>query len=127
MAENLISALWFLQRDSLYKTEKVYELKYDPPNGLPKTNMRLEQHPVAIADIRKRQSEFSFSQNGFTIMTFNCSLSRDDFDDDEKVLSIYLPEAAHRAKLLLGADRVQVLDYVVRSYQDLPIQETRWH
>lgn len=114
LAETLMSALWFLKRDSLYETGTAYKVRYDPPNGLLRTNMRLGQHPVALVDIRKRQSEFSFSQNRFTIMNLNCGLTRDDF---EKVLNLYLPEAAHRVKRLLGADHVQVLDYVVRSYQ----------
>ncbi|KAL8899114.1 MAG: hypothetical protein Q9207_006365, partial [Kuettlingeria erythrocarpa] len=95
----------------LYKTEKVYEMRYDPPNGLPRTNMKVEkQGPIFIEDIRGCQGEFSFLQNGFEIMDFVGDFKPEDFDDRGFVLGEYLPKVAHKVKSILGAARVQIVD-----------------
>ncbi|KAL9607391.1 MAG: hypothetical protein Q9167_007693 [Letrouitia subvulpina] len=116
MAAHVLSSMWFLKPDSIYDTEKVYELKFDPPNRFPRTNMKIErQDSIEIEDIRGRQTDFSFARNGFEIINIDVDLSPEDFDDKELVVDHYLPKVAHTVKAKLAAARVQVLDYLIRK------------
>jgi len=120
MAQNVQSSMYYLQRDRLYETEKVYELKYDPPEGYKKSNMLLQKcEDLLIEDIRGKEQDFSFEANGFTIMKVDCGMSVADFDDRQKIAEVYLGYIAHALQHLLGAARVQIFDYIVCEPQDV--------
>lgn len=114
MSTIAISDLWFLERNVIYDTEKVYELKYDPPQGLPKSNMKLEKKPaISIQDIRGNERNYSFERNGFTIMNIGNNMAIDEYEDEGKLKENYFPKLAFAVRDLLKADRVQIFDYVV--------------
>ncbi|KAK8106875.1 uncharacterized protein PG998_008888 [Apiospora kogelbergensis] len=95
----------------------------DPPAGEPKRNLAVNPQPVAIADIRGRESEFTLDHDGFLAITpprpdpVNPSSDDDDvdFDDEASIAARYYPEVT---RLLLrhvpGATRVVLFDHTIR-------------
>lgn len=113
----------FLTRDDLYKTEKPYQLKYASQPGLPKSNLRLEkQDPIKINNIRCQEREFSFERNGFTVLRMDEDIPYDDFSNPEGIRR-YLDAVTENVKVLLGADKVQAFQYVVRLSLSSPLME----
>ncbi|KAK8129341.1 7alpha-cephem-methoxylase P8 chain [Apiospora kogelbergensis] len=95
----------------------------DPPAGEPKRNLAVNPQPVAIADIRGRESEFTLDHDGFLAIIpprpdpDNPSSDDDDvdFDDEASITARYYPEVT---RLLLrhvpGATRVVLFDHTIR-------------
>ena len=115
MSHDVCTGLYFLDRDSLYERERVYELDYDPGNGFPTTNMKLTKFDdLNIQDVRGRKDDLSFDAQGFAIMELDTTMSIEDFEDPNKVEEVYLKEVCEKLLRLLGASRVQVFDQLVR-------------
>ena len=109
------SSIHLLTRDNLYEHEKPYQLKYRAAEGIPTTNIRLEkQESVKISSIRGQKRQFSFLKNGFTALKVNKKFSYDDFSNPAGVKR-YLDMIAEQLKRRLGADEVQVCEYVVST------------
>ena len=109
------SSMHFLTRDELYEHEKPYQLKYAAPDGVPRTNLRLEKkQPIRISNIRDQEQQLSFEKNGFTVLKMDKDIPYDDFFNPTGIRR-YLEAVAERLKVALGADRVQVFQYLVRS------------
>lgn len=103
----------FLARDKLYEHEKPYRLQYKAPEGVPKTNFRIEKHDrINISSIRGREKEFSLEKNGFTMLNLDQEVPYEDFDN-EVGIQRYMNLVADRLRVLLNADKVQVYQYVV--------------
>ncbi|KAL9609322.1 MAG: hypothetical protein Q9167_005909 [Letrouitia subvulpina] len=117
------SSIRFLSRDHRYSSEKPYTLRFTPNIQFPRSNIETEnRNDVAIDDIRGREGDFTLERNGFTIMPLETKLSYDDFDDETKVVDIYLREVADEVRNLLGAKKVQILEHIVRKrHPDFPI------
>ncbi|KAI4250069.1 MAG: hypothetical protein L6R40_000241 [Gallowayella cf. fulva] len=106
------SSMHFLMRDELYEHEKPYQLKYAAAEGIPTSNFRLEkQEPIQINSIRGREQDFSFDKNGFAVLKIDEDMPYDDFSDPEGIRR-YLNIVASSLQKLLGADKVQVFQYV---------------
>lgn len=119
------SSMHFLMRDELYEHEKPYQLKYAAAEGIPTSNFRLEkQEPIQINSIRGREQDFSFDKNGFAVLKIDEDMPYDDFSDPEGIRR-YLNIVASSLQKLLGADKVQVFQYVVRHYLRAPLVEDR--
>ena len=104
----------FLKRDELYEHEKPYQLKYAPADGIPISNFRLEkQDNIKITSIRDREAQFSFERNGFAVLKVKEDLPYDDFSNPDGIRR-YLDIVSAYLKNLLGADKVQAFQYVVR-------------
>ena len=104
----------FLKRDELYEHEKPYQLKYAAAEGIPISNLRLEkQDNIKITSIRDREAQFSFEKNGFAVLRMNEEIPYDDFRNPDGIRR-YLDIVAVHLKNLLGADKVQAFQYVVR-------------
>ena len=109
------SSIHFLTRDKVYEHEKPYQLKYVAADGIPTTNIRLEkQEPVKISSIRGQEQQFSLDKNGFTVLKMDKEVSYDDFNNPAGVKR-YLNMVAEQLKMRLGADKVQVYQYVVSN------------
>lgn len=105
MPEPVTTSMYFLCDDLLYRQERSYEHVYDPPNGLKRSNMKLEErNDITVEDIRG---------NGFCLMTINSELMLRDFGDHANIKNIYVREITHAVKQLLCAARVQIFDYAV--------------
>ena len=108
------TSLNFLKRDELYEHEKPYQLKYAAAEGIPISNLRLEkQDNIKITSIRDREAQFSFEKNGFAVLRMNEEISYDDLSNPGGIRR-YLDIVSGNLKNLLGADKVQASQYVVR-------------
>ena len=108
------TSMHFLTRDKLYEHEKPYRLKYAAAERIPISNFKLEkQEPVKINSLRGREQDFSFDKNGFAVLKIDEELPYDDFSNPEGIHR-YLGIVASGLQKLLGADKVQVFQYVVR-------------
>lgn len=105
----------FLKRDELYDREKPYQLKYAAAEGIPISNLRLEkQDKIQITSLRDREAQFSFEKNGFAVLRMDEEIPYDDFGNPDGIHR-YLDIVSVRLKKLLGADKVQAFQYVVRA------------
>ena len=110
----LETSMQFLARDKLYDVEKPYRFQYQPPEGVPRTNFRMEKHDgINISNIRGREEEFSLEKNGFTVLSLDQEIPYEDFNNEAGIRK-YMNLVADRLKVLLNADKVQVYQQVVR-------------
>lgn len=102
----------FLARDRLFDHEKPYSLRFPPEGDLAQTNIKRERHAVTIRNLREKPRS-AFDDCGFEVVQTESKMAYEDFADEGKIRSIYLPEV--RAILLqkLGARHVHFLDFAV--------------
>ncbi|KAH7391755.1 hypothetical protein BKA66DRAFT_25838 [Pyrenochaeta sp. MPI-SDFR-AT-0127] len=121
MARFVQSNAHFLKRDALYEIEKPYSLRFAPPEGFPRANIKLENHNIDIHDIRGSRS-MSFKKDGVEVINFDSKLKYEDFDDDEVVKEIFLLEVANTLKALLQAQHIQIFEHTIRKqHETFPI------
>lgn len=113
--ETLQTSVYFLKRNNLYNEEKPYSLRFTPPENFPRSNITLEKHDVTIRNIRPTLKTLSFEKDGLTIMNLESRMSYDDFDNEEKLINIYLREVADSLCAFLGAVHVQIFEHTVRK------------
>ncbi|KAF2092426.1 hypothetical protein NA57DRAFT_82282 [Rhizodiscina lignyota] len=127
MAQIVYSNTHFLRRDELYHTVKPYSLRFTPPEGFPRANIKLEKHEISIHDVRAQKNNLNFKRDGATILELASKMSYDDFDDDELVKDIFLREVSNQLKLFLGAQHVQIFEHtasftrVRKQHETFPI------
>jgi hypothetical protein len=93
-------------------TEKPRNYTYDPPAGVPRSNIVTEPRKVKIRDARPIAGRVSLDREGFGILR---SASRvRDFYDDEEVRKTYYAEAERLIAEATGAERVFIFDHTVR-------------
>ena len=125
MAKVVWSNAYFLKRDELYEVEKPYSLRFAPPEGIPRANIKLENHSINIHDVRGSQS-LSFAKDGFTVLDFDSKMKYEDFDDEETVKAMFLLEVADMLKSFLGAQHVQIFEHTIRKqHETFPISTGR--
>jgi hypothetical protein len=114
----------FLQHDKKWSEEKPYHVLYEPPTGLEKSNLNLQQvGNIDVQNIRELEVPPTIKNNGFTLMKIDPGpLTSDEFDDDSKVAESFLPRLAGAVKEALGAQRIQFFDTTVRRrHPEFPI------
>jgi hypothetical protein len=119
---SVTASMYFLANLPLYEDEKPYRLKYDPPAGLPESNIEMEQHSIFIQDVRKHERDFTLQKDGFALLSLKSAMTYEDFNDDTKIQTIYLKELAGVLRSTLDASRVQIFEHLVRmphSYSHL--------
>ncbi|KAK0664428.1 hypothetical protein DIS24_g729 [Lasiodiplodia hormozganensis] len=109
----------FLQRDPLYQEEKPYSLRYTPPEGFPRANIKLERHEIMVKDIRPDKDKLSFRKDGYCINDLRSRMKYGDWDEDSKVKEIYLREVADMLRKTLGACHVQIFEHTVRKRHEI--------
>ncbi len=92
--------------------DKPRSLAYEPPPGVPQTNVTYEGHTVAIHDIRPIARDLSLDREGIRFVA-RPSAVRDFYDDDE-VRRVYHPEIERLVAELSGAARIVVFDHTIR-------------
>jgi hypothetical protein len=121
----------FLQRNTLYEVEKPYSLRFTPPLGFPRSNIKLANHKITIKDARARSKPLDFFQNGFQILPFRTELPYTQFEDDDAVKRVYLREVANLIRTFLGAQKVQIFEHTIRKrHAEFPIstgESYRWN
>jgi hypothetical protein len=113
LADDPKTQIYFLKRNKLYNEEKPYSLRFTPPEGFPRSNITLEKHDVTIRDVRPDIDDLTFEKNGFTIMNLESQMSYDDYDEEEKLIEVYLREVADSLCAFLGAVHVQIFEHTV--------------
>ncbi len=86
----------YLDRLDCYKTEKPFEVVFDTSvfgEHAPQTNVVLEPSNVTVFNARRAQEKMRLNKNGFEVFEFKSKLHGDDFEDEDKIRSIYYEEA----------------------------------
>jgi hypothetical protein len=73
----------------------------------------VDEHRVAIADMRARVTDLALERNGFVLLREPTAVT--DFYDTAQVRSVYYAEIEALAMRLLGSEKVLVFGEVVRS------------
>jgi hypothetical protein len=92
--------------------ERPRNYTYDPPAGVPRSNIVSDTHVVPVLSARPVEAEASLDREGFALL-HQASAVRDFYDDDE-VRRVYYPEVERALMQATGAKRVFVFDHTVR-------------
>ncbi len=92
--------------------EKPHTYTYDPPAGVPKTNIVSEPHSVPIFDMRPVADGLTLDVQGFALVPAPTAVT--DFYDEAQLQEIYYPEAENLVQQATGATRVVVFDHTIR-------------
>lgn len=101
-------ALVYLSR----MAEKPHSYTFDPPPGVPRTNIVTENHTMPIADMRPMAGNASLEREGFALLT--APTAANDLYDETELRSVYYPEAERIVAEATGANRVVVFDHTIR-------------
>jgi hypothetical protein len=105
---HVVAGLHYLGR----MTERPRNYTFDPPPGVPRSNIVSETHQVQIHDLRPIEAELSLDRQGFELLGHRSAVR--DFYDDAEVRDVYYPEAERLIAEVTGASRVFVFDHTVR-------------
>lgn len=83
-----------------------------PPEGKPAKNHGTEPHEVVVRDVRGKEDTVSLDKNGFAFIRHE-SVEK-DFDDEQRIKSVYYKEVEELLKKELGAKRVFIFDHTIR-------------
>jgi hypothetical protein len=92
--------------------EKPFNLTYDPPPGIARTNTAYAGHLFAIHDARPIAGALSLDREGFALVRHETAIR--DFDDEAALRSVYYPESERLVAEATGASRVLVFDHTIR-------------
>lgn len=101
-------ALLYLAR----MAEKPHTYTYEPPAGVPRSNIVIEEHVVPIHDIRPIRGEASLDDAGFALLT--APTETPDLHDEASLPQTYYKEAERIVAEATGASRVVVFDHTIR-------------
>ena len=111
---DVLTRMFFLGRDELYETVKPYSIRYDVKVCIPQDNIRRVEHPVTVKDLRNSAEENDFGISGFMIRPIKSSMTYEDYNDEEKIRRIHIPEILAEVQNAFSADDIHALEYVVR-------------
>ena len=104
---------FFLSRDELYQTEKLYRLQ-EPSNFLPRTNVKTDKiNGLLIQDMRGKEHEYTFDEQGFAVLEMESGLPYEEFSDPQKVENVYLEELGACLLKYMKGSSIQFFDRVV--------------
>jgi hypothetical protein len=109
--------LTFFERESLPSHQRPYELLFQPPDSdFPVCNYNVVQVPnVPIHDLRPLKDKLSLDREGFLVADFNTSMNYEDYFDQEKLKSTYMPEIKAFLKDRFGVRAAYIHECVVSS------------
>lgn len=95
--------------------EKGYILHYAAPPGFPQNNFVIESYP-GIRVHNLRTAGIRYEDHGITLASLDSSqMKPEDFDDDEWIERVYLPELHRCLCKALGAEDVTIFDWMLRK------------
>jgi hypothetical protein len=115
MVEIAIASLPHIEASLNYvaaANEKLVSYAYDPPAGVPKSNVQVEGHATTIHDLRPAASEFALDEVGFKFLTHRSAVK--EFWDEDEIRRVYYPESIDLLKRVTGATEVRVFDHTLR-------------
>jgi hypothetical protein len=92
--------------------EKLVSYAYEPPAGVPMSNVQVEGHATTIHDFRPASSKFALDEVGFKLLTHRSAVR--DFWDEDEMKRVYYPESIDLLKQVTGATEVRVFDHTLR-------------
>lgn len=114
---DVLTDLVYLKRDERHEHEKPYRLQYEPEEGLPRSNFEIERRKsIQIHDMRGKEDVFTMESNGFEILHLDSKMLPEDFDNEERVKTIYYDELRTLLRKHFKARRVEILEHGV-SYR----------
>lgn len=94
-------------------SEKPHTLAYEPPPGVPRSNIVEERHIVPIHDMRPLAGALSLDREGFALAHAPTVVV--DYDDEAEVRRVCYPETERYVAAALGAGRVVIFDHTIRK------------
>lgn len=92
--------------------DKPYSYTYEPPPGVPASNIAYEPHAVRVQSARGLADQLSLDVQGVAVARHRSAVR--DFWDEAQTLAVGLPEVAQLVKDMTGAVRVVVFDHTLR-------------
>jgi hypothetical protein len=92
--------------------ERPRNYTYEPPAGVPRSNLVPETHVLPIYSARPLVDDVSVDQEGFALIRHRSAVR--DFYDEDEVRRVYYPETERLLAEVTGARRVFVFDHTVR-------------
>jgi hypothetical protein len=115
MVEIAIASLPYIEANLNYVAatgEKLVSYAYEPPAGVPKSNVQVEGRATTIHDLRPAASEFALDEVGFKFLTHRSAVK--EFWDEDEIRRVYYPESIDLLKRVTGATEVRVFDHTLR-------------
>ena len=92
--------------------EGPYQYVSDPPEGVPKNNIKTEAYDVVIHDARGKEDTIGLDKTGFQYIRH---VSQEKlFQDEEAIKTTYYKEVEDLLKQHAGAKRVFIFDHTIR-------------
>ncbi|GAB1314459.1 Methyltransferase [Madurella fahalii] len=117
MTDTITATIRYVQRDaSRDPTEKPYILHYTAPKDFPQNNFTIKPvHGIKVHNLRT--AGISYEEHGMKIASLDstCQMRPEDFDNDDWVESVYLPELHRCICQALGARDMTVFDWMLRK------------
>jgi hypothetical protein len=109
----LSTEIYHLQELPLYASEKPYTMRYVPEGGIAVSNVEREKHVVSVTDMRSDVNQYKLDRNGFTVSKLATKMAYEDYDDHEKITSLYLPELEGKLHDYFPGSTVDFVSYLV--------------
>jgi hypothetical protein len=111
-SDDVVGTLVFAERENpKHAIEKPYNMRFDPGNGLARSNMEYETRKIKLQDLRSKN--FNFDQHGLEMVEHQSAMQYEDFENAMMVEDIYLSEVAAMLEKLLNVHDVYIFEYVV--------------
>jgi len=116
MSDATIATIRYVRRDSgRDASEKPYILHYAAPKGFPQNNFEIEPVP-GITVHNLRTADLAYEEHGIKIASIDSSQMKPaDFDDDDWIERVYLPELHKCVCKALGAQDLTIFDWMLRK------------
>jgi len=92
--------------------ERPRNYTYDPPPGVPRSNIVSDAHVLPIYSMRPALASFTLDNEGFAVLHAPSRVR--DFWDEEELRTVYYPEVEQAMKAATGASRVFIFDHTLR-------------
>lgn len=116
--ESLYVPMSFISPIELYDKVKPYTISTDVENwtgSVRRSNFQKDVCNVKIENLRGREGEFSFEENGFAVIDLKSSMSYEDFADPTKLADTYVQEVGSCLLDYFGATALQAFSVIVFS------------
>src|ERR1700712_5856999 len=92
ISDTIVSTIRYARADNeALLNEKAFILNYPTPPEVPRSNFVIDFFPgIKITNLRT--ANVNFRENGLAIAKLPSCMPKEDFDDEEKVEKLYLPE-----------------------------------
>jgi len=94
--------------------ERPRNYTFDPPPGVPLSNIVPEPHRVRIHDLRPVAENATLDEQGFAVLRHHSAVG--DFHSEDEIRGVYYPETEALIKHATGASRVFIFDHTIRRH-----------